>query len=175
MPALRRAVSGEAEGTVAYEWTDGGFILLLHVDLDGNRGLEVIGHEHRYGEDPSADIRSRYYGFSEGETLDYTYQIEDETLTIWMGERNSRRITRAPSARMATHSPVPATTRAVAATQPCPRGQRRAEPSRLAPADSEAGPGRDGTYSQIATAASKVQRSVLLGSPFTALFYAGRG
>lgn len=64
MPALRRAVSGEAEGTVAYEWTDGGFILLLHVDLDGNRGLEVIGHEHRYGEDPSADIRSRYNGFS---------------------------------------------------------------------------------------------------------------
>lgn len=83
------AVSGEAEGTVAYEWTDGGFFLLQHVELDGNRGLEVIGHEHRYGEDPSADIRSRYYGFSEGETLDYTYQIKDNTLTIWMGERNS--------------------------------------------------------------------------------------
>ena len=83
------AVTGEAEGTVVYEWTDGGFFLLQHVDLGGNRGLEVIGHEHRYGEDPSADIRSRYYGFSEGETLDYTYEIKDETLTIWMGERNS--------------------------------------------------------------------------------------
>jgi hypothetical protein len=83
------AVSGEAEGTVAYEWTEGGFFLLQHVDLGGNKGLEVIGHEHRYGEDPSADIRSRYYGFSEGETLDYTYEIKDDTLTIWMGERNS--------------------------------------------------------------------------------------
>jgi hypothetical protein len=83
------AVSGEAEGTVRYEWTEGGFFLLQHVDLDGNKGLEVIGHESKYGEPPSADIRSRYYGFSEGETLDYTYQVVGETLTIWMGERGS--------------------------------------------------------------------------------------
>ena len=83
------AVSGEAEGTVVYEWTEGGFFLLQHVDLGGNKGLEVIGHEHRYGEDPSADIRSRYFGFSEGETLDYTYEIKDDKLTIWMGQRNS--------------------------------------------------------------------------------------
>jgi hypothetical protein len=39
--------------------------------------------------DPSADIRSRYYGFAEGETLHYTYEIKGDTLTIWMGERNS--------------------------------------------------------------------------------------
>jgi hypothetical protein len=82
-------VSGEAEGTVTYEWTEGGFFLLQHVDLGGNRGLEVIGHESKYGEEPSADIRSRYYGFSEGETLDYTYEIVGDTLTIWMGERGS--------------------------------------------------------------------------------------
>src|SRR4029453_924917 len=80
------AVSGEADGTVTYEWTDGGFFLLQHVDLGGNKGLEVIGHEHKYGEEPSADITSRYYGFFEGETLDYTYEIKDDTLTIWMGE-----------------------------------------------------------------------------------------
>ena len=82
-------VSGEAEGTVTYEWTENGFFLLQHVDLGGNRGLEVIGHESKYGEDPSQDIRSRYYGFSEGETLDYTYEIVGDTLTIWMGERGS--------------------------------------------------------------------------------------
>jgi hypothetical protein len=83
------AVTGEADGNVSYEWTEGRFFLLQHVDLGGNKGLEVIGHEHRYGENPSQDIRSRYYGFSEGETLDYTYEIQGETLTIWMGERNS--------------------------------------------------------------------------------------
>jgi hypothetical protein len=83
------SVSGEAVGTVTYEWTEGQFFLLQHVDLGGSKGLEVIGHERRYGEEPSADIRSRYYGFSEGETLDYTYEIVDDTLTIWMGERGS--------------------------------------------------------------------------------------
>jgi hypothetical protein len=30
-------------------------------------------------------IRSRYDGFSEGETQDYTYEIKDDTLTVWMG------------------------------------------------------------------------------------------
>jgi hypothetical protein len=82
-------VTGEAEGTVTYEWAEGGFFLFQHVELGGGKGLEVIGHLHGYGEDPSTDIRSRYYGFSEGETLDYTYQIEADTLTIWMGERGS--------------------------------------------------------------------------------------
>jgi hypothetical protein len=82
-------VSGEAEGTVRYEWAEGGFFLFQHVELGGSKGLEVIGHVHAYGEEPSDDIRSRYYGFSEGETLDYTYQIQDDTLTIWMGERGS--------------------------------------------------------------------------------------
>ena len=82
-------VSGEAEGTTTYEWTDGGFFLLQHVELGGTKGLEVIGHEHAYGTEPSADIRSRYYGFGEGETLGYTYEIIDDNLTIWMGERNS--------------------------------------------------------------------------------------
>jgi hypothetical protein len=76
-------------GNVVYEWTEGGFFLLQHVDLGGNKGLDVIGHEHRYGEGPSADIRSRYYGFSAGETLDYTYELKDGTLSIWMGERKS--------------------------------------------------------------------------------------
>lgn len=82
-------VSGGADGTVTYEWAEGGFFLLQHVELGGSRGLEVIGHDHRYGEEPSADIRSHYYGFGEGETLDYTYEIVDDTLTIWMGERGS--------------------------------------------------------------------------------------
>ena len=82
-------VSGEAKGTVTYEWTPGGFFLLQHVELGGNRGLEVIGHEQKYGETPSQDIRSRYYGFSEGETLDYTYEIVGDTLSIWSGERGS--------------------------------------------------------------------------------------
>ena len=82
-------VSGGAAGTVTYEWTQGGFFLLQHVELGGNKGLEVIGHERKFREEPSADIRSRYYGFSEGETLDYTYELQGDTLTIWSGARGS--------------------------------------------------------------------------------------
>ena len=82
-------VSGEANGTVTYEWAAGGFFLLQHVELDGTKGLEVIGHEQPYGQAPSADIRSRYYDFSSGQTLDYTHELRGDTLTIWSGERGS--------------------------------------------------------------------------------------
>jgi hypothetical protein len=82
-------VSGEAEGTVTYEWAEGGFFLLQHVDLGHAKGLEIIGHEQKYGEPPSTDIRSRYYGFSSGETLEYTHELTGDTLRIWSGERGS--------------------------------------------------------------------------------------
>jgi hypothetical protein len=83
------SVSGESQGTVRYEWVEGGFFVFQHVELDGTKGLEIIGHEQKYGEGPSADIRSRYYGFSSGETLEYTYELVGDTLTIWSGERGS--------------------------------------------------------------------------------------
>ncbi|MBI5160978.1 MAG: hypothetical protein HY996_06155 [Micrococcales bacterium] len=82
-------VTGEATGTVTYEWAEGGFFLFQHVELGGTKGIEIIGHEQKYGEEPSTDIRSRYYGFSEGETLEYTYEIASDTLSIWSGERGS--------------------------------------------------------------------------------------
>ena len=74
MRALDRLVgtwrlSGALAGTVRFEWLDGHFFLLQHVDFvhDGRRvrGIEVIGHERRFGEAPSEDIRSRFYD-SEG-------------------------------------------------------------------------------------------------------------
>ncbi|MGI5164872.1 hypothetical protein ACQEU3_11005 [Spirillospora sp. CA-253888] len=86
-------VTGGAEGTVTYRWLDGGFFLLQDVDLeqDGHRvkGLEVIGRERPYGADePGEDIRSRYYG-GHGDTLDYVYELEGDTLTIWALEKGS--------------------------------------------------------------------------------------
>ncbi len=86
------AISGDAAGTTRYEWMEGGWFLLQHVDLDqggqSSHGLEVIGHLRPYGEEPSADIRSRFYSGS-GETLDYTYEVDGGVLTIWFGERGS--------------------------------------------------------------------------------------
>jgi len=87
-------VSGpDIAGTVTFEWMDGGFFLLQHVDfIHGGRtikGLEVIGHERAFGAtEPSEDIKSRFYD-SGGDTLDYVYEIEGDTLTIWGGAKGS--------------------------------------------------------------------------------------
>jgi hypothetical protein len=82
-------VSGGAQGQVRYEWMEGGFFLMQHVDLGENKGLEIIGHEWIFGASaPSQDIKSRYYGRG-GETFDYVYELEGDTLTIWGGERGS--------------------------------------------------------------------------------------
>lgn len=81
-------VSGGVTGTVTYEWLEGGFFLLQHVNLGGNKGLEIIGHEQKFGEEPSHNIKSRYYG-AEGYTFDYVYELGGDTLTIWAGEEGS--------------------------------------------------------------------------------------
>lgn len=86
-------VSGpDIDGTVTYEWLDGGFFLLQRVDfIHGGhtiKGLEVIGHLKPFMGEPSPDIHSRFYD-SEGNTLDYVYEIEGDTLTIWGGEKGS--------------------------------------------------------------------------------------
>lgn len=85
-------LSGETHGQVTYEWMTGGFFLLQHVDFehDGHHivGLEVIGHLKPFGEEPGEDIRSRFYS-STGDTLDYVYELSDNTLTIWGGEKGS--------------------------------------------------------------------------------------
>ena len=72
------ALSGDVWGTVTYEWMEGGFFLIQHVDLGPEaRGMEVIGHERSLGQEPSADVKSRYYGHT------------GDTLTIWFGDRGS--------------------------------------------------------------------------------------
>lgn len=85
-------VSGGVQGTITYDWMDGGFFLMQHVDFehDGHRikGLEIIGHPRPFGAEPSADIRSRFYD-TEGNTLDYVYELTGNTLMIWGGEKGS--------------------------------------------------------------------------------------
>ena len=86
-------MSGDVQGQVTFEWMEGGFFLIQRVDLgqkDGQRikGIEIIGHERPFGAEPSEDIRSRFYS-NMGDTLDYVYELEGDTLTIWAGEKGS--------------------------------------------------------------------------------------
>jgi hypothetical protein len=83
----------EITGTVTFEWLEGGFFLLQHVELEQYgqtiKGIEIIGYERPFGaEAPSEHIRSRYFD-NAGNTFDYTYEADDETLTIWGGEKGS--------------------------------------------------------------------------------------
>jgi hypothetical protein len=84
--------SGEVQGTSTFEWMEGGYFLIQRVDLElyGQevRGIEVIGHLRPFGEEPSEDIKSRFYD-NMGNTLDYVYDLEGDTLTIWGGEKGS--------------------------------------------------------------------------------------
>jgi hypothetical protein len=85
-------VTGGAEGTAVYEWLEGGFFLLQRVDLvqfgRTVRGLEIIGQERPFGQEPGEDIRSRFYD-NHGNTLDYVYELEGDVLTIWGGQKGS--------------------------------------------------------------------------------------
>ena len=85
--------SGEVDGEIIYEWAEGGFFLIQRVDMVqyGNaiKGVEIIGHESTFGSEPSEDIKSRFYSFLDGMTLDYVYEMEGDTLTIWGGEKGS--------------------------------------------------------------------------------------
>ena len=86
-------ISGAAQGQVRYEWIEGGFFLIQHFDLvhgaRKNKGIEVIGRLQQFGEEPGKEIRTRVYSFLDGLTLDYVYEMDDDTLTIWGGERGS--------------------------------------------------------------------------------------
>ena len=86
-------LSGGAQGTIRFEWMEGGFFLIQHVELEHNgrkhKGIEIIGHEQKIGAEPSKEIKSRYYGFRDGITQDYVYEADGDNLTIWMGEKGS--------------------------------------------------------------------------------------
>jgi hypothetical protein len=84
---------GGAAGRVTYEWVEGSFFLRQDFDLlhDGhrNKGIEMIGHFQSFGEEPSPEIKTRVYSFLDGMTLDYVYELVDDTLIIWAGEKDS--------------------------------------------------------------------------------------
>ena len=85
-------VTGGADGEVTYRWMEGGYFLLQDVRLEQfgqvTTGIEVIGNLRPFGEEPSADVHSRYYD-NTGATLDYVYELDGDTLRIWAGEKGS--------------------------------------------------------------------------------------
>ena len=85
-------ISRDAQGQVTYEWMEGGFFLMQHFDLEleghKTKGIEIIGHLKPFEGQPSEAIKSRIYD-NMGNTFDYVYELDGDTLTIWGGERGS--------------------------------------------------------------------------------------
>src|SRR5258706_11042959 len=93
-------ISGpEISGQVRFEWMDGSFFLMQHFDLNHSghhiKGIEIMGYEHGWdaltqGPDaaPSQNCTSRLFD-NAGNTFTYTWEIEDDTLTIWGGVKGS--------------------------------------------------------------------------------------
>jgi hypothetical protein len=86
------SVTGGAEGTVTYAWMEGRYFLIQQVELEqfgeSITGTEFIGNLRPFGEEPGVDVVSRFYD-SQGNTLDYVYELGGDTLTIWGGAKGS--------------------------------------------------------------------------------------
>jgi len=91
-------LSGDAEGRLSYEWMEGGFFLIARGDgvQGGNtiKHIEIIGYEHAPGREPADVLTSRIYT-NRGDTLDYTHELTDKTLTSWLGPKGSPAVFRA--------------------------------------------------------------------------------
>jgi len=85
-------VSGETEGTLTYEWLDGGFFLIARGDTKQNgqptRHMEIIGYDREMGVEPANVMTSRLYT-DRGDTLSYTHEVDDKGVTSWFGPKGS--------------------------------------------------------------------------------------
>ncbi|MBY0433439.1 MAG: hypothetical protein K2U26_04945 [Cyclobacteriaceae bacterium] len=85
-------LGGDSTGTIRYEWLEGGHFLVQYIDMQlfGKhiKGIEIIGHWKPFGGEADKTIRSRAYD-NTGNTLDYVYEVDGNTLTIWGGEKGS--------------------------------------------------------------------------------------
>lgn len=83
---------GEIHGQMTFEWLDGGFFMMQRVDIDhaGHqvKGLEIIGYGRSWDGTISPDCTSYFFSNS-GDLFTYIYDVGDDTLTIWGGERGS--------------------------------------------------------------------------------------
>lgn len=83
---------GELRGETTFAWLPGGQVLLQvgTLTLAGAtlRSHEVIGHMKPFMGEQATEVTSRAYTDT-GDTLDYTWELGGDVLTIWGGERDS--------------------------------------------------------------------------------------
>lgn len=85
--------NGEINGRLTFAWLEGGFYLVQHVDVD-YAGRKVNGVEYVGYDEASESLRSYFFsnegpGPFGGVALEYVWEVDDGTLTIWGGEIGS--------------------------------------------------------------------------------------
>jgi hypothetical protein len=95
-PQLRRldrlvgrwqAIGPFLQGSVTFEWMDGGFFLIQHVDAHAG-GRQIKGIEYIGFDEDTQTLRSHYMEIH-GANFTYTWELEGETIRIWFGEKGS--------------------------------------------------------------------------------------
>ncbi len=85
-------ISGGTEGQTTYEWMEGAFFLIQRGEVvrEGQpfSFVQLIGYERAPGGEPDDILTGRLYT-STGDTLTYEAEVDDDTLTIWMGKKGS--------------------------------------------------------------------------------------
>ena len=84
---------GEIHGQPPFEWMEGGFYLVQHVDID-YIGRRIVGTEYIGYDEENDNLRS-YFFSNEGPgpfgrvALEYVWEVGEDTFTIWGGEVGS--------------------------------------------------------------------------------------
>ena len=87
------ATIGRSDGESRFEWAEGGFFLLHHVDIvvfgKSIKGIEVIGHFQQMGEEAQPGDQIALLPLPRRVTLDYVHELRGNQITIWFGEKGS--------------------------------------------------------------------------------------
>ena len=80
---------GEIRGRLAFDWMEGGFYLVQRVDIE-HADLKITGVEYIGYEESSQTLKSYFFsnhgpGPFGGVALEYVWEVDDDTLTIWGG------------------------------------------------------------------------------------------
>ena len=74
-------------GSIRFEWMEGGFFLIQHVDCQtadrAVKGIEYIGFDEE-----TQTLRSHYLDIH-GSNFTYTWEVEGSAVRIWFGDKGS--------------------------------------------------------------------------------------
>jgi hypothetical protein len=75
------------QGFMTYEWLEGRFFLIQHVDAHAG-GRHIKGTEYIGFDEDTQTLRSHYMDIH-GANFTYTWEIQHDTIRIWFGDKDS--------------------------------------------------------------------------------------